>query len=66
MKNDKSVKNKYKFVKEKFDSKYQKGPPTKKTVLYNVKNFGSVVNRQKKYSSQKNCNYLGKYQKSSE
>jgi hypothetical protein len=54
VKNDKSVKNKYKFVKEKFKSKYQKVSPTKKTVLYNVKNFnnfGSVVNRQK------NCNY---------
>jgi hypothetical protein len=52
VKNDKSVKNKYKLVKEKFESKYQKVPPTKKTVLYNVKNFnnfGSVVNR-KKYS----------------
>jgi hypothetical protein len=30
--NDKSVKNKYKFVKEKFESKYQKVSPTKKTV----------------------------------
>jgi hypothetical protein len=42
-------------VKNKFVLKYpQKLSPTKQTVLNNVKNFikyGSVVNRQKKYST---------------
>jgi hypothetical protein len=51
VKNDKKVKNKYQFVKNKFSSKYpRKVKPTKRTVLNNVNNFikyGSVKNRQK-------------------
>jgi len=51
VKNDKNVKNKYKYVKENYELKYHpKVPPTKKTVLNNVKifnKFGSVINRQK-------------------
>jgi hypothetical protein len=43
------VKNKFKFVKENFESKYYpKVSPTKKTILNNVKKFnkfGSVSNR---------------------
>jgi hypothetical protein len=50
-KNGKSVKNKFKFVKENFESKYYpKVSPTKKTILNNVKKFnkfGSVSNRMK-------------------
>jgi hypothetical protein len=51
VKYDEKVKNKYKYVKNKFISKYPRNvSPTKQTVLNNVKNFikfGSVLNRQK-------------------
>jgi hypothetical protein len=43
------VKNKYKFVKEKFESKYQKVSPTKKTVyiMWKILIILVLVNRQK-------------------
>jgi hypothetical protein len=49
-KNDKNVKNKYKFVKANHESNNSKVSPIKKTVLNNVNKFnkfGSVTNRLK-------------------
>jgi hypothetical protein len=44
VRNDKKVKNKYKFVKNKFPLKYpRKVSPTKQTVLNNVNNFIKYV-----------------------